>query len=53
MNNYSVKRGDNLCSIVKREFKLTSNTDVMKKVKEIANANNIKKSKLNIYWATN
>ena len=43
MGNYSVKSGDNLWNIVKREFKLTSNSDVLKKVKEIAKANNLDK----------
>lgn len=41
MTNYTVNTGDNLWNIVKREFKLTSNSEIAKKVKKIAQDNNL------------
>lgn len=41
MASYTVKTGDNLWNILKREFKLTSNAEIAKKVKEIKDDNNL------------
>lgn len=41
MSSYTIKSGDCLWNICKREYKLTSNADILKKVKEVAAANNM------------
>lgn len=42
MERYSVKSGDNLWNIVKKEFKLKNSDDIAQKVQEVAKKNNIK-----------
>lgn len=42
MSNYEVKAGDNLYNIVKREYGLKNNTEIMNKVNSIIKDNNIK-----------
>lgn len=42
MSNVTVQKGNTLWGIVKKEFNLTNNTDIAKKVKELAKANNLK-----------
>ena len=39
--SYTIKAGDNLWNICKKQFKLTNNTDIAKKVNEIAKNNGI------------
>lgn len=39
--NYTIQSGDNLWNICKKHFKLNNNTDIAKKVKEVAKTNNI------------
>lgn len=41
MGEYTVKAGENLWNICKREFKLTNNTDIANKVNEVIKANGI------------
>lgn len=41
MSEYTVKSGENLWNICKREFKLSNNTDIANKVNEIAKSNGI------------
>lgn len=40
-NSYSIKQGDNLWNICKRQFKLNNNAEIAKKVNEVAKANGI------------
>ncbi len=42
MSSYTIKSGDNLWNICKRQFGLTNSADIAKKVKEVAGYNNIK-----------
>ena len=42
MTNYTVKAGENLWNICKKQFKLTNNTEIANKVKEIVSSNNLK-----------
>lgn len=42
MGVYSIKTGDNLWNIVKKEFNLKNSDDIAKKVQEVARKNNIK-----------
>ena len=46
MSEYTVKRGDNLWNICKREFNLQSNRDIANKVNEVIKANGITNPKL-------
>lgn len=46
MAEYTVRSGDNLWNICKREFKLTNNTDIANKVNEVIKANGITKPEL-------
>jgi len=41
MVNYSVKKGDNLWTIIKNQYGLTNSKDIANKVNEVAKANNI------------
>lgn len=47
MSDYQVKSGDSLWKIVQKEFKLKNNSDILAKVYEIAELNNIEKDKIN------
>lgn len=47
--NYTVKSGDNLWNICKRTFNLTNNSDIAKKVREIAASNSLKNGGNNIF----
>lgn len=42
MSSYTIKSGDNLWNICKRQFGLTNSAEIAKKVKEVAGYNNIK-----------
>lgn len=42
MSSYTIKSGDNLWNICKRQFGLTNSSDIAKKVNEVAKYNNIK-----------
>ncbi len=44
--SYSVKSGDNLWNIVKRQFNLTNNADIANTVNKVAKANNIQNQNL-------
>lgn len=41
-SNYIVQKNDNLCSIVKRQYGLTKNTDIMNVVRLVKEKNNLK-----------
>lgn len=41
MGDYTIKSGDNLWNICKRQFKLNNNAEIAKKVNEVAKANGI------------
>ena len=41
MSDYEVRRGDNLWKIVRNTLKINDNAEIQKKVKEIAELNNI------------
>ena len=46
MSSYTIKSGDNLWNICKRQFGLTNSADIAKKVNEVVKANNIKDKNL-------
>lgn len=47
MSDYQVKKGDNLWKIVQREFNLKNKSEILAKVYEVAELNNISKDKIN------